>query len=303
MAASAGLAMVTIGLVGCTSDGDRDEPVAFATSNDEDPAGSATSAPLLGREISASMVLPIQAYIPTDEEYITLQRAESAITTACMAAQGFDYHPPAPAAGLSDQMHRRYNWVYDKETAAEHGYHWVPTGPEEEPAEVLDPGAREALMGDEMGDEPGGCLGEAYDHLTDGLERHDGAGLNLPYLVMEVKSESYHRSQEDPRVLDVFREWSSCMAEGGYTATKPLDDRLFQDFDFGLPEPSQAEIDQALWNVECMERTDLLSVWFDVESEIQRELIDKHAEAFAQIAEENEEMMRRAAAALEDAGN
>lgn len=48
-----------------------------------------------------------------------------------------------------------------------------------------------------------------------------------------------------------------------------------------------------LWDVKCQERTDVVRIWFEVDSAIQRSMIKARPE-FTQIAEEDAELLNRA---------
>jgi hypothetical protein len=93
------------------------------------------------------------------------------------------------------------------------------------------------------------------------------------------------------------------MAEQGYELADTLDDNVSKYApSVKSYEPSQEEIDMALWDVQCQERTGVVQTWLEVESAYQEEKIDEQAEAFAAIKAENELILKRAAEALERLG-
>lgn len=53
-----------------------------------------------------------------------------------------------------------------------------------------------------------------------------------------------------------------------------------------------------MWEVKCQQRTKVVDIWFDVESEYQRMKIDQQAEVFAETKKENDELIQRAADVL-----
>jgi hypothetical protein len=251
----------------------------------------------------ASMVLPIASYMLAADEYAVVQRAHGIIEQKCMAERGFDWIPPAPYTGdvFGRQVNRRYRYVLDSEIAAEFGYHVVGSGRPEESDSSLSDAELVALSGDdEFAEEPGGCMGAAIKQLSGGMKYTESGGLNLPYPVHEVNFASFSRSQQDPRVRAALDKWSTCMTERGYEVSDPVN-YLPAEFDIGTPEPSTAEIDMALWDVECQKTTDIVRVWFDVDSEIQRKMLGERAEVFARITQENAELLRRATDVVERA--
>lgn len=282
-------AVVVLAVSGCGADEGGDAPP---------PAAARDS-------VVDAMVMPVTAYMPSTDEYLVLQKAHGMIVRACMAGRGFDWEPSVPYAGdvFGRRVNRRYRYVVDRDAAAEHGYHMVPSGsgpPPEQPP--LSDAELSALSGDDArAEEPGGCMGEAIQRLSGGLEHVESGGLNLPYPVAQVNFDSFSRSQEDPRVRAALGEWSACMAEQGHQVRDPVD-YLPAEFDLSTPEPSTAEVEMALRDIGCQERTGVVRVWFEVDAEYQRKMLDERAEVFAQVEREGEELFRRAAEVVESAG-
>jgi hypothetical protein len=266
--------------------------------------GSAeTPAVVMKSTRAASMVLPIASYLPTVDEYAVIQRAHGIIERQCMAERGFDWVPPEPYTGdvFGREVDRRYRYVLDSDIAAEFGYHVVGAGAPDEADSALDDAGMAALSGeDESAEEPGGCMAEAIERLAGGMTHIEAGGLNLPYPVHEVNFDAFSRSQQDPRVRAALGNWSTCMAERGYDVSDPVN-YLPEDFDIGTPEPSAAEVDMALVDVECQTSTDLVRVWFEVDSELQRTMLGERADVFAQITREYQELLRRATGVVEGA--
>lgn len=275
--------------------------VAGCGSNEPGEVAAAPRATVVKSARAASMVLPVASYMPTADEYVVIQRAHGMIERKCMAAQGFDWVPPAPYTSdvFGRDVNRRYRYVLDSDIAAEFGYHVAKSGRQEEPEPSLSDDELVALSGDEdVAEEPGGCMGEAIKQLSGGLKYVESGGLNLPYPVREVNFEAYSRSQQDPRVEAALGKWSTCMADRGFKTSDPVN-YLPAEFDIGTPEPSTAEVDMARSDVECQLATDVVRVWFDVDSEIQRTMLGERAEVFARITQENAELLRRATAVVE----
>ncbi|MEU7059581.1 hypothetical protein [Streptomyces sp. NPDC046197] len=98
-----------------------------------------------------------------------------------------------------------------------------------------------------------------------------------------IKQETFAASMADRRVTTVFARWSACMATRGFRVSDPLHpaDKLPS---LTEPVPSRAEIDQAEADVVCKQRTDLVGVWFAVESAYQRTAMGRNAAALTSVA-------------------
>lgn len=128
----------------------------------------------------------------------------------------------------------------------------------------------------------GGCLGEADQTLYGGTEH---AWLGEFPIVRDMNMESYAQSLEDERVQEKFEEYSSCMAERGYDRASPIED-LPSHISLETPEPSAAEIEMALRDVECQERVGVVDTWSEVERQIQLEMIDENSTVLVEIEKE-----------------
>lgn len=251
------------------------------------------------RGVPGWMVLPLHSYVLTTDERTVMQRAFSRLVVECMADKGFDWPGFQPEYVEMVNMYRRYGSVYDKSLAAEYGYHYIEVNDPDRGAKEPTGDERFALLGDEIDGSPGGCYDTADAQLVDGFKYHR-IPRDVPDLVQQVSHESFNRSEEDERVVAAFGAWSDCMAERGYDFTDPMDPAKYESLNINSVRPSAAEVEQAVWDVECQERTGVTRTWFEVEVEIQQQLIDQHAEAFAQIKAETEELFKRASAIVED---
>ncbi len=263
-----------------------------------------------GTPASASMVLPVEAYLRTWDQAKAISRAAGLLERDCMARFGFDYRPPQEFLTQPESfIARRYGYVYDQATAEKWGYHPPATGDTDEGSGTSGV-ERVVLTGrDPITLQPvaqtstglvvpdGGCKGEARARIL-----KDGGFLGHPDPVREVNLGSFPKSMEDPRVRAVFASWSECMAEQGYTVEDPLFDTMPDGITLDTPAPSQKEITMALWDVECQQRTGVVRTWFQVESEIQMQMIEENAEALAQVRRDNEAMVRNAADVIEELG-
>jgi hypothetical protein len=118
----------------------------------------------------------------------------------------------------------------------------------------------------------GGCIGEADRRLA-GLAP---AGAD-PRLGNRLQLESFQVSKRDGRVRDAFRAWSACMRRAGYEYATPL--TVAGDPQFAGNRPSQREIAVARADVSCKASTNVIGIWFTVESAYQNAWIGQHATA------------------------
>jgi hypothetical protein len=242
-------------------------------------AGAPDRVPTLLR--SADLRLPLDDYLPSVADADRLARAGRALLRQCMHEFGFDYVTPelGPWAGPRTWTERRYGLTDPAQ--ARHGY-WpesraaaargaavrlarrraaAPT--EAEGAALTGRGAR-VLNGKPV--PPGGCAGEAQRRLT----AHDPPGADQ-YLAQRLTSDSFFGSQRDARVRRATQQWVSCMKAAGYDYAGPLDppkDRRFQR------AVTPLEISTAGADVACKKWTNLVGVWFTVESTQQRSLVE-----------------------------
>lgn len=297
---SVALACVVI-TTGCSQSGGSDGAVtdqgpAYATGGNlgeadrsKWPSAQATSG------LTKGLTLPIQTYLVSYSQQVTVLRAQHSVQKECMKKLGFEYNPsepghfPPPSADDANML-RRYG-VADLEQAREYGYR-LPNDSGEPPvdAEISD-AANAALMGRTSSGEkvttPGvpadGCLGESERRIG----TLDGT------LASRLNNEGFDASKASPKVRAVVQKWSSCMQGKGYTVTTPLEAANLVDSQ-GSGSASSSETDVAVADVECKKSTDLVPVWFEEETRIQNELIEKNQLAL-------QEAKRKAEAALKNA--
>lgn len=244
------------------------------------------TAPVLLR--SAGLELPLDPYLLTPGQVDELSRAHRALVERCMAGLGFDAataasQDPKGPAGLRSLNERRYG-LTDADQAADLGYHLGDRDPAARtPKETggYGPAEADALTGegaDTVDGHPvpeGGCTGEAQREL-----RADGPGRIDRSLAQRLSTQSYGRSRRDSRVRDVVREWSACMAERGFDYADPFEPMGEPRFQRAL---SAAEVSTAKADVSCKRETNLVGVWFTVESSYQRRLVKEHRDALQRL--------------------
>ncbi|SHN22550.1 hypothetical protein [Actinacidiphila paucisporea] len=254
---------------------------------------------------TSGLSLPIEAYLVPPENYTQMLRADAELVRQCMARYGFEYTPPdfsGPESSLSPtNMSRRYG-VADLSSVGTYGYHKPQTKTTRKPAasRPMSESARLVFLGDSPGSgfehksqvyqgrnvPKGGCSGEAQRKL--------GAGLN-ERLAEDINDASYQQSLANPTVLASFTKWSACMKQSGYSLSTPA-----QAPGFTLPEaPTAAEIQQAKADVTCKTRTNIVGVWFTVESAIQQGLIARNEEALTDLKVAEQSTLKKAGQVLQ----
>jgi hypothetical protein len=131
-----------------------------------------------------------------------------------------------------------------------------------------------------------GCSGEAQHKL--------GTGMN-ERLAEDINDASYQQSLANPSVLAAFAKWSGCMKQSGYSLSSPA-----QAPGYNLKaSPDAAEIQQAKADVTCKKQTNVIGVWFTVESAIQNQLIARNEEALTDLRTAEQTTLKKAAQVLQ----
>ncbi|MFF4345063.1 hypothetical protein ACFY00_34735 [Kitasatospora sp. NPDC001540] len=241
-------------------------------------------------------ILPIARYLISPDEDRRIQAARAALIASCVKRFGLDYSP-AKTSEKPDPMARRYD-LTDARSAAARGYHregdpvagGTGPSPRELPPDVqaVLGNGRAAPGGPSAAPRPsttavngtavpeGGCFGEADDALTAG-----GGVIQDQPLADEINGRDYEKSLADSRVRDVFRRWSECMGKKGHPYGTPID--AVSDERWRTASPSEVEIATATADVDCKQQTDLVGVWFTVESEYQSADVRSNSAALQRI--------------------
>ncbi|GAA4452629.1 hypothetical protein GCM10023170_041670 [Phytohabitans houttuyneae] len=123
----------------------------------------------------------------------------------------------------------------------------------------------------------GGCVAEAARKLG----ARDGRTYLDTELAQVLSISSYEQSFADSRVQDAVQKWSSCMLGEGYDIDK---DPTVAPDRFPILNnqvPSGVEIRQAVADVTCKIHSNLVGVWFAVETAYQSALIDQNLQELA----------------------
>ncbi|MGW1776818.1 hypothetical protein [Streptomyces sp. NPDC002104] len=281
--------LAVFALAGCTA---SESPQRTAGA----PSANGTARPSVSASASAAAAaartytfrLPIGAYSFTAEEYSTIEAAEQVLAKRCMSRYSLAYEPPAPErAPVSAD--RRYG-LSDASEALSFGYR-MPPAPAETKGKQLGKDEIFVLYG-RRGSEgklgpleyrgtpvpEDGCLGQSIQDFRKGYE--DPESVNV---ARGISMQSYTDSLALPEVQALFRTWSACMKEKGYTYASPMDPLGVKDFQDGPVRPEEKATAQA--DMACKQKTNLLDSWFTAESGIQTALIAKDTGALGKLRE------------------
>jgi hypothetical protein len=264
--------------------------------------------------LTKNLTLPLEAYMASYEDQVTVEQAANDLQSSCMKEYGIDLTLPRaganpPPSDNDANIERRYG-LTDRAGAEKYGYELAPalrehtrqtmrelSGAEVEvltghtkPEPVKAAKVGEAFVGPGRGTEPartefngkkvkaGGCIGWSKAQL--------GAPAADPVLVAELAGESLTRSMKDEKVVAAIDAWSSCMAGKGHARLadpyRAMDQGVTQD-----QQPTPESIALAVDDVDCKQKTDLVKIWFGVESAIQDRQIADNQDRLTGIKEQH----------------
>ncbi|MFF3345537.1 hypothetical protein [Streptomyces sp. NPDC002779] len=285
-------------LTACTASADKPSPASAGqpiVNKDKWPNSTPTAG--LAKGIS----LPLERYMVSYADRVTIEDAQNTLTTSCMKEYGFTVTLPKPGANppLSNNdanIERRYG-ITDRDQATKHGYNLAPvleehvkqnmpdltgvqvevltghTKPEEtEPPKGTKAGepyfaapvskpARAEHNGIKL--KEGGCTGWAKKQA--GVDEQDA------YFVSDLNGQSLVASQDVTAVKNAVSDWSACMKKAGHdvaTPWKAMEQGATQD-----NKPTKDTIALALADIGCKEQTNLIRIWADEETKIQNKQI------------------------------
>ncbi|MBD0675943.1 hypothetical protein [Streptomyces sp. CBMA156] len=270
--AAAGLALLT----GCSSSKNAD-PAAGGSGGSQGAAPALTATPT-PTSVAETQQLPLRAYAASQQELTGIARAQGLLTQDCMKQLGFASWQPT-ATDLTkagkDDLPTPYGFLNEAQ-AAQYGFHLPSTvGAAKPNTGPMNPAEFSALSGlkSPTGGEPaggntppGGCTGEADRKLKNA--KTSGADV-----YGDLTGQSMNRTKADPRVVAATAEWATCMKQKGYVYSSP---ESLTTESWGATV-TQREIDTAKADVACTKQTNLSGIAFGVQSAIQQQLIEQHA--------------------------
>ncbi|MEU7065263.1 hypothetical protein [Streptomyces sp. NPDC046161] len=260
---------------------------------------------------TASLSLPMDAYMDTEADALRMGRVQEGLVARCMARYGFTYEGVTAVertpAGAAEDRHAYLFGLADPARAAAHGYDKTAGvgKPAKPPSPKLSDSAYTVLHGEPPGGGQGGRQApdalneEDASRLDSGIEvggrkvpaggcgregyrrlyapTKDSVDLLFPF---GLSGEAHDRSKGDSRVVDVLRRWSACMDKSGYTGIKtPYEvvEKLGLQSDLGGAKAVSA----AKADVACKREVNLVGIWYAVEKAYQQRLVEENAETLA----------------------
>ncbi|WP_369263710.1 hypothetical protein [Streptomyces sp. R35] len=256
------------------------------------------------RGLAKGLSLPLEDYMQSYADTVTLDQATRHLQERCMADYGFDIQltvagATPPPNDNDANMERRYG-LTDREAAEKYGYglpealtdqprqkvpdlseeqvevltgHGKPTkaSPDSVPVAKAAP---DTYKGKKIHDK--GCIGYADEEI--------GKSAIDFQLASELNGQSFTQSMKAPAVKEALGAWSQCMKGKGYTAATPTESAaLVQHTD----PASQEEIDTALAEIDCKQETNLVDIWFKEETAIQKQQIADHKDELTAAKDKN----------------
>jgi hypothetical protein len=267
--------------------------------------------------LAKDLTLPLEAYMASYEDQVTIEQAANDLQQSCMKDYGIDLTLPRaganpPPSDNDANIERRYG-ITDRTEAEKYGYQLPPalqehtkqtlqdlsgvevevltghTKPEtpKVPAGVKSGGAfaspgqdakpaRAEYNGKKL--KQGGCIGWSKAQL--GVKEAD------PVIVAQLASDSLVQSMKDNKVREAIAAWSSCMKGKGHPELadpyKAMDQGATND-----GKPSQESITLAVDDIDCKQQTELVKIWFGVESAIQDKQIADNKSQLTGIKEQH----------------
>ncbi|MFI7073817.1 hypothetical protein [Micromonospora sediminicola] len=239
-----------------------------------EPIVSETPTVLSGRDLH----LPVEGYMLTSEEITRIDRARLLLIDRCMRKFDFSYQIEEVGAsgyGPEGLVDRRYG-ITNLELAKSAGYGLGARDPNRrkpvaEPSlspegiTVLGGEGRSVIRGRQVPE--GGCVGEASREL----DASSPAGAK-PDLGEELQLRSFELSKQDSRVKAAMQRWSECMSGKGYNYSDPL--APLGDPQLGVSGSAEA-VKVAAFDIECKRVTNIVGIWFSVESAYQNKMIEE----------------------------
>jgi hypothetical protein len=278
-ASRAAVAALTLVLAaGCSSGGGArgtggGHAAAARGSSGETAGGLAGLSLSLGNSPN-SLVLPLTPYVASGEQMTEQLTARDVLVSRCMQKSGFHYTPPVvssnQAMGADPGVGAAYNFGITSMTLArQFGYEALnPFFPAQAP-----PRPTGQLVGQLPAAERAALTScnQSMRWLPD-----------LPQLAQLLQITAWHDTMTGPAAQALFRRWSACMAASGYDYANPVQAALGEPGDSDGPSqwtgasPSQLEIQTAVADVACKDKTGLVPQWIRLLAEAQEALVQHY---------------------------
>ncbi|MFI5761998.1 hypothetical protein ACIA8F_13770 [Streptomyces sp. NPDC051563] len=264
--------------------------------------------------LTKNLTLPLEGYMASYEDQVAIEQAATNLQQSCMKDYGIDLTLPRaganpPPSDNDANIERRYG-ITDRAEAEKYGYQLPPALQEHTKQPLRDLSdveveiltghtkpeppkaskAGEPVAGPGQGIKParaehngkklktGGCIGWSKDQL--GVKQAD------PIIVAQLAGDSLVQSMKEDKVIKAVAAWSSCMDGKGHKGLadpyKAMDQGVTND-----AKPSQESIALAVDDIDCKKQTDLVKIWFDVESALQDKQIADNKSQLTEIKEQH----------------
>jgi hypothetical protein len=262
------------------------------------PATEPTLPDPIPRVDMKTFMLPLDAYVLTQDQVQTRGRARITLMLGCLRRFGFDVPPPGrvdPIPGGTNE--RRYLLVYEAR-ARTYGYRWPEVDDRQRPPEPDMPPAAQAVLSGEGSSmvggaevPPGGCIGESYRAM--GMKAEASSEDTV---AQRLFGEDYQRMLADSRVKAADAAWSACMARSGYAYAEP--GNALSDPAFAGPKLTRAEVQTATADVRCKNETRLPDIMAAVETAYQKRSMQRHEPELRALRTQLDDQLRKAAEVL-----
>ncbi len=264
------------------------------------PADRGTPAP---PTTSPPAALPTDEYRPSAADRYEMARAEVDLTNACLAEFGVAERLPAPDLALMEEAEwvdaSRLYGITDSRAAEQWGYRIPAAKPLAEPSfdadenlvlmGVSDPAKQEvdptksSATRDGVAIPPGGCVGSARQELYGSAEAitHFTLGTDLAV-------EAWESSRSSAAVVEATGAWSDCMADRGFEYEDPL------KISFPDEEPTQAERDTAVADVDCKGSSRLVEIWRAENIRVEEDVVSQNMDRLTAERAEIDTVLERA---------
>jgi hypothetical protein len=220
-----------------------------------------------------SLVLPLTPYIASGEQMAEVVAARNVLVSRCMQKSGFQYTAPVGRSltlGADPGRGTGYDFgITSMALARQYGYEALNAFfPAQLPPRSQPPGQLPAAEQ------------AALSSCNQSLRQPDRP--QLPQLAQALQFEAWQETLTGSAAQALFRRWSACMAASGYDYANPLQAASGEPGDsdgpsqWSVASPSQLEIQTAVADVACKDKTGVVQRWIRLLAEDQEALLQHY---------------------------
>jgi len=252
---------------------------------------------------TASLAFPLDRYLLSAADQQLLSEATIALASKCENRFGVTNTNTGLVETVPQGNPRRYG-IESSLQAAQLGYHAPNIETVNQPSiskgspQAWQPSTMEALVAygngagadllTDVNNNPlpvGGCYGEAWRELV-------GTDVANPALIDSLNQEASTYAEKDARVQAAWTTWSSCMSAHGFHYDSPW---RANDAGWNMAQPPSAiELETASTDSRCRADSNLVAIWYAVETGYQSELIAMNKDTLAQLDSRLDAIRKRA---------